>query len=239
MSEERERERAQPRVKGAPTRCPYCHDDCPAEVAHLVCRGCLARHHASCWADAGSRCASCGGTAHLEAAGPPPPAPAAATPTPAPPPARAGASPRAEAVRDVLDDLRGGASGSPSLARPGRAFEHAAAAWGVALAGLQALAWGGAELAVASPPVLIGVTAWAFAYAALRRGWEARRPRLGPLSPLDHFGVAYAVQQLLLLAVVGAAAGTLGGAGAGAGACAVVAACYAFFRWELDRGGDP
>ncbi len=42
-------------------RCPYCHDDVAqgGELESLVCDGCLARHHAACWAESGV-CGSCG-----------------------------------------------------------------------------------------------------------------------------------------------------------------------------------
>ncbi len=47
-------------VKVAGNRCPYCHEDVPRETAD-VCRDCLARHHAACWAEA-PRCGTCGCT---------------------------------------------------------------------------------------------------------------------------------------------------------------------------------
>ncbi|MBX3472286.1 MAG: hypothetical protein KF878_36005 [Planctomycetes bacterium] len=54
---ERERPRVEP--KGGATRCPFCHEACaPAEDVR-VCRECLARHHAACWAE-GAACGSCG-----------------------------------------------------------------------------------------------------------------------------------------------------------------------------------
>jgi hypothetical protein len=45
-------------VRVAGNRCPYCHEDVPRETAD-VCRDCLARHHAACWAEA-PRCGACG-----------------------------------------------------------------------------------------------------------------------------------------------------------------------------------
>ncbi|MCO5168908.1 MAG: hypothetical protein M9894_21420 [Planctomycetes bacterium] len=41
-------------------RCPFCHDDLRVDDAAswVACQGCLARHHAGCWAEAG-RCAAC------------------------------------------------------------------------------------------------------------------------------------------------------------------------------------
>jgi hypothetical protein len=49
------------------TRCPYCHDTCPAEGEVCVCAECLSRHHVRCW-DEGKGCSSCRGTRRLEAA---------------------------------------------------------------------------------------------------------------------------------------------------------------------------
>jgi len=44
-----------------PQRCPFCHDDLgdPAK-GHWTCGACNAVHHASCWGEAGTRCAACG-----------------------------------------------------------------------------------------------------------------------------------------------------------------------------------
>jgi hypothetical protein len=51
-------------VRGSPTRCPYCHDECTAAQPHSVCEACLARHHESCWDSHGS-CATCSSTRRL------------------------------------------------------------------------------------------------------------------------------------------------------------------------------
>lgn len=41
-------------------RCPFCHEDVRFErESWLACAGCLARHHAACWDEAGA-CAACG-----------------------------------------------------------------------------------------------------------------------------------------------------------------------------------
>jgi hypothetical protein len=41
-------------------RCPYCHGDLSvADDEWVACRGCLARHHSTCWGEAG-RCSTCG-----------------------------------------------------------------------------------------------------------------------------------------------------------------------------------
>jgi hypothetical protein len=50
-------------VKGAPTRCPYCHDECAPEGS-VVCQDCLARHHEACWGEA-ARCGACASERHL------------------------------------------------------------------------------------------------------------------------------------------------------------------------------
>jgi hypothetical protein len=48
------------RAAASPVRCPYCHADVDPESSEWVaCRGCLARHHASCWGEHGT-CAACG-----------------------------------------------------------------------------------------------------------------------------------------------------------------------------------
>lgn len=52
------------RVEGAPTRCPYCHDEAGAEDS-VACVSCLARHYATCWEE-GARCAACGHGGRLE-----------------------------------------------------------------------------------------------------------------------------------------------------------------------------
>ena len=54
------------RSQAGATRCPFCHEDCPPEADVVVCRGCLARHHAGCWTE-GKACASCGGAEGLSA----------------------------------------------------------------------------------------------------------------------------------------------------------------------------
>ena len=51
-------------VRGAPTRCPYCHEGVAADDSVRVCRGCLSRHHHACWGEHG-RCASCDGAESL------------------------------------------------------------------------------------------------------------------------------------------------------------------------------
>ena len=50
-------------------RCPWCHEDVPAEGAS-VCEGCLARHHTACWEE-GGHCAACSGVTALRATRPP------------------------------------------------------------------------------------------------------------------------------------------------------------------------
>jgi TPR repeat protein len=61
----RERVRAQ----ASPVRCPFCHDDVRVgEQRWVACAGCLARHHAGCWGEAG-RCAACGDGASLAGGG--------------------------------------------------------------------------------------------------------------------------------------------------------------------------
>lgn len=52
-------------VHASPTRCPFCHEGCDAEVENRVCRDCLARHHAACWAE-GAACANCGSGRSME-----------------------------------------------------------------------------------------------------------------------------------------------------------------------------
>lgn len=62
----RERVRAQ----ASPVRCPFCHDDVRVgEQRWVACAGCLARHHAGCWGEAG-RCAACGDAASLAGGSP-------------------------------------------------------------------------------------------------------------------------------------------------------------------------
>lgn len=57
------------RLARSPQRCPYCHEGVgPADAGQVACQGCLARHHAACWTEAG-RCAACGGIRALEQAG--------------------------------------------------------------------------------------------------------------------------------------------------------------------------
>lgn len=63
MRVERERE---VEVRGSPTRCPFCHEGCTADDDNVVCRDCLARHHAPCWAEAG-RCGACSSERPMEA----------------------------------------------------------------------------------------------------------------------------------------------------------------------------
>lgn len=50
-------------VAASPTRCPFCHDEASA-AGSVACQGCLARHHAACWDEAG-RCAACGAAVKL------------------------------------------------------------------------------------------------------------------------------------------------------------------------------
>jgi hypothetical protein len=59
-------EKVRVEVKGSPTRCPYCHDDCSPGVDDVACRECLARHHAACWNEHGA-CGTCGSTQRFEA----------------------------------------------------------------------------------------------------------------------------------------------------------------------------
>ncbi len=66
-------------VRGRPSRCPYCHDDCDAEQANVVCNDCLARHHAACWAEAGNACGGCRSTRAAGGGAPPAAAPVSAT----------------------------------------------------------------------------------------------------------------------------------------------------------------
>lgn len=47
-------------LAGTSTRCPYCHSGVAGDNDQTVCRGCLARHHAECWAAIGA-CATCRG----------------------------------------------------------------------------------------------------------------------------------------------------------------------------------
>ena len=52
--------RTSTRMRAAtPLRCPYCHADHGPSELLVVCRGCFAPQHATCWEDHG-RCASCG-----------------------------------------------------------------------------------------------------------------------------------------------------------------------------------
>jgi hypothetical protein len=55
-------------VRAAVNRCPFCHDEATRE-ASVACQGCLARHHQACWEEGGARCAACGNTEALVAAG--------------------------------------------------------------------------------------------------------------------------------------------------------------------------
>lgn len=75
-----EREGVQARGGAAPTRCPYCHEDCASDPDVALCGACVARHHRDCWRALG-RCGAC---KHGSAFGDPgsraavaPPAPAA------------------------------------------------------------------------------------------------------------------------------------------------------------------
>lgn len=53
------------RAKASLVRCPFCHDDVRVgEQRWVACAGCLARHHAGCWGEAG-RCSACGDAAAL------------------------------------------------------------------------------------------------------------------------------------------------------------------------------
>ncbi len=40
-------------------RCPFCHTNVAHDEAEVVCKGCLARHHTSCW-DESHVCSACG-----------------------------------------------------------------------------------------------------------------------------------------------------------------------------------
>ncbi|MGE0709430.1 MAG: hypothetical protein AB7N76_33890 [Planctomycetota bacterium] len=57
------------RAAGAPTRCPYCHEEVQREgdLEWVACRVCLAPHHAECWSE-GAGCAACGDQRPLAAA---------------------------------------------------------------------------------------------------------------------------------------------------------------------------
>ncbi len=66
-------ERPRVKVEGSALRCPFCHEGCVPEES-VVCRDCLARHHATCW-DEGGRCSTCGSIHKLVAAQPPAEAP--------------------------------------------------------------------------------------------------------------------------------------------------------------------
>ncbi len=55
-------------VRVATNRCPFCHDEVEAPSS-VVCEGCLARHHGSCWEELGC-CGSCRGEQRLERADP-------------------------------------------------------------------------------------------------------------------------------------------------------------------------
>jgi len=61
MESERAREI---KIEGNPTRCPYCHDEVAVLAEEVACEKCLARHHETCWRDAG-RCATCGHSTRL------------------------------------------------------------------------------------------------------------------------------------------------------------------------------
>jgi hypothetical protein len=73
--------RADVRVQGSPSRCPWCRDDLTELREVVACAGCGARHHDECHREHG-RCASCGGTARLVFEGAPP-APVTRPPAPA------------------------------------------------------------------------------------------------------------------------------------------------------------
>jgi len=65
------------RVGASPVRCPFCHDGIDvAGEAWVACAGCVARHHAECWDEAG-RCGVCRGGERLTREGAAPAAPAA------------------------------------------------------------------------------------------------------------------------------------------------------------------
>jgi tetratricopeptide (TPR) repeat protein len=54
------------KVGASLVRCPYCHDAVkPESTDWVACRGCLARHHESCWSEH-AKCATCAGTTVLE-----------------------------------------------------------------------------------------------------------------------------------------------------------------------------
>jgi hypothetical protein len=53
------------RADASPLRCPFCHDGVDVEQdSWRACEKCLARHHGTCWDEAG-RCSACGSTGAL------------------------------------------------------------------------------------------------------------------------------------------------------------------------------
>lgn len=57
------------RDAGQTERCAACDKDLPETAAFAACRGCLARHHTSCWPK-GARCARCAGAEAFRAGAP-------------------------------------------------------------------------------------------------------------------------------------------------------------------------
>jgi hypothetical protein len=58
------------KVARSAIRCPFCHGDVePSRHDWVVCRSCVARHHATCWEERDA-CSSCGERAHLVEARP-------------------------------------------------------------------------------------------------------------------------------------------------------------------------
>lgn len=67
MEDSKQRPPARVEPRAGATRCPFCHAGCEPDGDVVVCRTCLSRHHAACWAE-GEACASCQGREGLSAA---------------------------------------------------------------------------------------------------------------------------------------------------------------------------
>lgn len=67
MEDSKQRPPARVKPQAGATRCPFCHAGCEPEAEVVVCRACLSRHHAACWAEGGA-CASCQGREGLSSA---------------------------------------------------------------------------------------------------------------------------------------------------------------------------